>query len=273
MLRKTWREKYEEGIREKGTLLTVGLDPTIESMPKEFWGEGGVLDYLKVVVDLTHENAIAYKLNSAFYEVMGEEGIRTILDIKRYINSKDSSILTILDGKRGDIAHTAEAYAKSIYEKGGFDSTTVNPYMGWDAITPFYRWEGRLTIVLVRSSNPSGDELQMWGEPPLYKHLCKMIVERDDRYDLGAVVGATHPKELQVVREILGRKRAILVPGVGAQGGNAEAVLRAGEGILLINVSRGVLHGWKDDEWPTGVARAAERYAMKMKVDQVERFM
>jgi len=276
----SWRDKYTEGLREKKTLLVVGLDPTPESLPPqlkkeaegdEWWEPVG--NYLKGIVEETHELVLGYKMNSAFYEGMGPDGLGTMLEVKKHAERSDSSLLLIFDGKRGDISHTAESYSSAIYDIWGFDATTISPYMGWDAVEPFYRRVGKLTILLVRTSNPSGGEVQMWGEPPLYLRIAELIAERDPRGDLGAVVGATHPKELKEIRNILGRRRAILVPGVGVQGGDAAEVLKQGEGVMLVNVSRGVILGWKKGGWPRGVKEAAKRFSAALKVHQPQRFI
>jgi uridine monophosphate synthetase len=234
-------QKLETSIRWRDSLLCVGLDPDPERIPVR---HSSVLDFLKAIVDATANLTCIYKPNIAFFEAMGDEGLRTLRQILDYIPWE---IPILLDAKRNDISLTATAYARSVFERWGVDAVTVNPYLGRDGVEPFLAYEDRGVFVLCKTSNPSASEVQDWsqGGEPLYLHVARLADAWVQERQVGLVVGATYPEAIADLRT-QSPYSWFLVPGVGAQGGEIEAVVRAGlrdDGLgLIINASRSVLY-------------------------------
>ncbi|OGE64570.1 orotidine 5'-phosphate decarboxylase [Candidatus Daviesbacteria bacterium RIFCSPLOWO2_02_FULL_36_7] len=215
----------------EGKFVCVGLDSA---------------DFLlnQKVINATFDLVCAYKPNSAFYEAAGITGLETLKKTIQYIKEKSSEIPIILDAKRGDIGNTNEAYVKAIFDNLGVDAVTVHPYLGKEALQPFLDRTDKGIIVLVRTSNPGAGEfqdLEVDGKP-LYQVVAEHVKTWGN--NLGVVVGATYPEELKIIRGIIG-DMPILVPGIGAQGGNLEETLKNGlnskkQG-LIINSSRGII--------------------------------
>lgn len=233
--------KLAASVAKRDSLLCVGLDPYPARIPARY---GGVADFNKAIIDATADVACIYKPNLALYEALGEEGLAALRETLAHIPA-DTPVL--LDAKRGDISATAAAYAQAAYEVWGADAVTVNPYLGWDGVSPFLRYEQRGAFVLCKTSNPSGGELQdlTVAGKPLYHRVAELAVVWSETRPCGLVVGATYPEALAELRTIA-PETWFLVPGVGAQGGALEAVLANGlraDGLgLLINSSRGICY-------------------------------
>lgn len=229
----SFKEKIESKWNE-GKFVCVGLDSS---------------DYLLIqkVVDETYDCVCAFKINSAFFEEEGVKGLETLKKIVQYIKQNYPDIPIILDAKRGDIGNTNEAYASAIFDDLGADGTTVHPYLGKESLAPFLKRIDCGIFVLVKTSNPGAGEfqdLEVEGKP-LYQVVSKHVKEWNENENLGVVVGATYPEELKAVREIIG-DMPILVPGIGAQGGDLEAVLKVGlnskkQGLIIAS-SRAILN-------------------------------
>jgi uridine monophosphate synthetase len=228
----------EEAARRNDSLLCVGLDPRLERL-----APGDTLfDFNRRVVDATCDLVCAYKPNFAFYEAAGPEGLEALRRTVAYIHDT-SDVPVILDAKRGDIGSTAAAYARAAFEVWGADALTVNPYLGRDSVTPFTGYAERGVFLLCHTSNPGATDLQTLPCPsrPLYE----VVAERAAEWGTGLVVGATYPQALARVRT-LAPEAWILLPGVGAQGGDLEAALVAGlraDGLgVVVNSSRGIIY-------------------------------
>ena len=243
--------KLERSIHQRNSLLCVGLDPHPDRIPSRY---ATVADFNKAIIDATADLACAYKPNIAFYEALGEGGLRALRETLDYIPDE---IPILLDAKRNDIASTAAAYARAAYEVWGVDALTVTPYLGRDGVEPFLAYRERGVFVLCKTSNPSAGEIQDWtqGGQRLYRHVAQLADAWSEGREIGLVIGATYPEAIGEIRAC-SPNMWFLVPGVGAQGGDLEAVLRAGlreDGMgLLISSSRGILYS----EEPRAAARA-----------------
>ena len=253
--------KLEQAWESAHSLVCVGLDPDLARLPAHLPRNAeGVLAFHRAIVDATHELVCAYKPQVAYFAALGMED--ALAGTIEYIRERAPRVPVILDAKRGDIGSTAEQYAREAFERYGADAVTVNPYLGGDTLQPFLRHTDRGVVVLCRTSNPgAGDfqDLEIGGRP-----LYELVAERAARDWNGAgncllVVGATWPRQLARVRELVG-DMPLLVPGVGAQGGDVEALVRAGRtgsGTgLLVNSSRAILYASRDADFAQA-ARAA----------------
>ncbi len=230
------------------SLLCVGLDPLPDRFPTAVGrSTDAVFPFCRAIVDATHDLACAFKPQIAHFAALGVESV--LEDLIAYIQESYPDIPVILDSKRGDIGSTAEQYAREAFERYKADAVTVNPYLGWDSIAPFVDYREKGTILLCRTSNESASELQSLkledGEP-LYAHVARLAAEQWNPHgNLGLVVGATAPEELERVRGLVGTM-PILVPGLGTQGGDAERVMNAGldsQGTgLIVNAARSILY-------------------------------
>ena len=235
-----FRERYEAAALKNDSLLCVGLDPD----PKQIPVGVSVKDFLLGVIEATSDLVSCYKPNAAFFERDGVEGWETLRDV---IAAVPDEIPVLLDAKRGDVGHTAQAYAEAVFDQLGADAVTVNPYLGVDSIEPFTAREDRHVFVLCRTSNPSAGELQdiMAGDVRLYERVAELSRTWNSRGNVGLVVGATYPEEARRVREIC-PDQLLLLPGVGAQQGDIDASVQAAVdangGGILVNASRGVLY-------------------------------
>lgn len=235
-----WR-KLEASIRRRDSLLCVGLDPRPERIPARYTT---VAAFNRAIIDATADLACAYKPNIAFYEALGQEGLAALQETISYV---PDDIPILLDAKRNDIASTAAAYARAAFEVWGVDALTVNPYLGRDGLTPFLAYPGRGVFLLCKTSNPSAGEIQDWsqGGVPLYRHVAQLAERWAEERVVGLVIGATYPEAIAQIRT--GSPNTwFLVPGVGAQGGELAAVVRAGlraDGLgLIISSSRSILY-------------------------------
>ncbi len=231
------------------SLVCVGLDTDTGRLPDGLAGPSGALEFNRGIIRKTSDLVCAYKPNSAFYEAMGAEGCEVLENTCRAI---PSHIPVILDVKRGDIGNTAEKYAAAAYDRFGAHAVTVNPYMGFDAVKPFLR-PGKCVFVLCLTSNPSSRDFQTLdtGGMPLYERIARTAAAWAEEGEIGLVVGATKPDELRRIRGVVG-DMPILIPGVGAQGGDpAQVIAAAGSipGRTIVNVSREVLYASSGPEW------------------------
>ncbi|MBN1389699.1 MAG: orotidine-5'-phosphate decarboxylase [Candidatus Thermoplasmatota archaeon] len=263
-----WKDKLI-GSLERRTILCIGLDTDLEKFPPHL--REGILPQFernRELIDATAGMAAAYKLNQAFYEVQGIDGVTAMERTISYINREYPDVLVILDSKKGDIGNTSRAYARAAFEKLGAGSITVNAYMGKDAVIPFSEHKEKLVFVLCRTSNPAAGEVQNTPSPeePLFLRMARMISGWNEHGNLGLVIGATYPEELRMVRDLVGFEMPVLVPGVGAQGGDLNKVLQYGTdpcgGGLLINVSRGIMFSFlkSDLDYITSASKAVGEY-------------
>lgn len=256
-------EKLRRAVKQNNSLLCVGLDPRPEQIPG-----GDVLAFNRRIVEQTIDLACAYKPNFAFYEALGLEGLGALQQTISYIHQATDAPV-ILDAKRGDIGSTAEAYARATFQVWGADAVTLNPYLGHDGLLPFLKYGDRGMFVLCHTSNPGAEDFQALTVEgsPLYEAVARWAVEWNAQGNLGLVVGATCPEELAAVRRIA-PEMWLLVPGVGAQGGDLEAALHAGlrsDGLgLIISVSRSIIYA----EDPRQVALALRDQINSLRVSQ-----
>jgi orotidine-5'-phosphate decarboxylase len=240
----SFNEILRKTIREKNSLLCVGLDVNPARIPAHIMGKSDpVFQFNKAIIDATVDLVLCYKPNLAFYEALGVEGWDIL---RRTILAIPDGIIKIGDAKRGDIGSTAEQYASALFNLG-FDIVTVNPYLGKDAIAPFIQQEDKGIFVLCLTSNSSSHDFQYLkcNDIPLYKIVANKVVQWNEKRNCGLVVGATHPDELKAIRKLVG-DLPILIPGIGAQGGDLEASVMAGTDekgeMAVINSSRGILY-------------------------------
>lgn len=230
------------------SLLCIGLDPDFTKLPLEFQqNKTPLFDFNKKIIDATAPYAGAFKPNSAFYEARGESGMRELKMTFDYLNEKYPDIFTILDAKRADIGNTNNGYAAMAFDWLDADAITLHPYLGQEAIQPFLDRADKTSIILCRTSNPGAGEFQdlKINDKPLWQIVAERVAgEWNKNNNCMLVVGATYPEELAVVRKAVG-DMTILVPGIGAQGGDLEKVMAAGlnsqKAGLLINSSRGII--------------------------------
>jgi orotidine-5'-phosphate decarboxylase len=244
-------------IRIKKSFLAVGLDVDLNKIPQHLLAlEDPIFEFNKAIIDATHDLAVAYKPNTAFYEAYGIKGWMSLQKTIHYINSTYPDIFTIADAKRGDIGNTSSMYAKAFFEDLNFDSVTVAPYMGKDSVEPFLAFENKHTIMLALTSNegafdfqtlnvggPRG-EAERSGAKELYKQVLETSKTWKNSENLMYVVGATKAEYFTEIRKIV-PDSFLLVPGVGAQGGSLSEVCKYGMNAnvgLLINSSRAIIY-------------------------------
>lgn len=238
----------EKRVDDCSSLLCIGLDPHIPDLKEPT--AASALDFCLNLVKQTARYAAAFKPNAAFFEVFGADGWTALKQVIEAINEESnrlgSRIPIILDAKRGDIASTAEAYARSAFEKLGVDCITLNPYLGKDAIDPFTQNSEKGIFLLCKTSNPGAGDLQdlvLASGDPLHMHVARLAKTWNAKNNIGIVVGATYPETLARIREVV-PDMWFLVPGIGAQGGELAPALKAGlrkdgKG-MLINASRSI---------------------------------
>jgi orotidine-5'-phosphate decarboxylase len=253
--------------RANGSMLCVGLDPEPARFPTRLKGDAArMYDFCARIVDATADLAIAFKPQIAYFAAHGAEG--QLEQLMRHLRAAAPHVPVILDAKRGDIGSTAEQYAKEAFERYGADAVTLSPFMGFDSLQPYLKHEGKGAFILCRTSNPGGDDLQgqrlssVPGQPLLYEHLARLAQGPWNlNGQLGLVVGATYPAEIERVREIA-PTLPLLIPGVGAQGGDAAGTVKAGwraDAPIVVNSSRAILYASDGD----GFAQAARDEARR----------
>jgi orotidine-5'-phosphate decarboxylase len=248
--------------RAADSLLCVGLDPDRSRFPPHLRDAGdAVFRFCREIVDATGDLVCAFKPQIAYFASMRAES--QLENLINHIRQQHPAVTVILDAKRGDIGATAEHYAREAFERYGADAVTLSPYMGYDSIQPFLAYADRGAFLLCRTSNPGGADLQMLdaGGEPLYQRLARLVAnEWNTRGQLGLVVGATYPAELAAVRSVAG-ELPLLVPGIGAQGGNIAATVAAGQSAdgfgMVINSSRAILYAGDGEDFAERARAAA----------------
>jgi orotidine-5'-phosphate decarboxylase len=250
--------------KRNDSLLCIGLDTDVNMIPEFLfeWGDP-VYEFNRRIIDATKDLVCAYKINLAFYEVTGEHGWYTVHQTLARIPEE---IVTIGDGKRGDIGNSSERYAKLFVEDYEFAASTVNPYMGEDSVAPFLKNSNQGAFVLALTSNPGARDFQylpVRGKP-LYEHVIAKAKKWNRRKNCGVVVGATRPKDLRRVRSLV-PDMPLLIPGVGAQGGDVRSAVRYGctaDGMMaIINAGRSIIYASRGEDF----ARAAREAAISLR--------
>ncbi len=248
--------------KQNDSMLCVGLDPDPARFPGDWKGDAGRIHaFCAAIVDATKDLAIAFKPQIAYFAAHSAE--RQLETVVAHIRRVAPHVPVILDAKRGDIGSTAEQYAREAFERYGADAVTLSPFMGFDSIEPYLRYPGRGAILLCRTSNPGGSDLQaqrLEGGELLYERIARLAAtEWNAGGQLGLVVGATFPAEVARVRE-LAPTLPLLIPGVGAQGGDAEATVRAAwraDAPAIVNSSRAVLYASSGPDFAEAARRVA----------------
>lgn len=256
-------------IQKKQSFLCIGLDVDLNKIPKHLLQEEDpIFAFNKAIIDATHHLCVAYKPNTAFYEAYGIKGWQALEKTINYLNKNHPEIYTIADAKRGDIGNTSTMYAKAFFEDLGFDSVTVAPYMGKDSIEPFLAFEDKHTILLALTSNQGAFDFQtkVVDETELYKQVLKTSKSWENSENLMYVVGATKAEYLADIRKII-PDNFLLVPGVGAQGGNLQEVCKYGMNGsvgLLVNSSRGIIYASQSEDFAEAAAKSAQELQSQM---------
>ena len=259
-----------EQIHLKKSFLCIGLDVDLEKIPSHLLKEEDpIFEFNKAIIEATHHLCVAYKPNTAFYEAYGLKGWKSLEKTILFINEKYPEIFTIADAKRGDIGNTSSMYAKAFFEDLAFDSVTVAPYMGKDSIEPFLAFENKHTIMLALTSNKGAFDFQTKtiDGKELYKQVLETSKSWKNAENLMYVVGATKAEYFTEIRKIIPTS-FLLVPGVGAQGGNLQDVCKHGmsENVgLLINSSRGIIYASNDVNFANSAAQKAKELQLEMK--------
>ncbi|OGI64213.1 orotidine 5'-phosphate decarboxylase [Candidatus Nomurabacteria bacterium RIFCSPLOWO2_01_FULL_41_21] len=241
-------DKYNKRAKVINSLLCVGLDADFEKIPKKFLDMGNPqFEFNKWIIEETYEYASAFKPNIAFYEARGDQGIRELKMTMEYLIKNHPDIFTICDCKRADIGNTNQGYVDSLFDWFGFDAITIHPYLGSETLKPFLERTDKGSIILCRTSNPGAGELQdlLVDGKPLWQIVAEKVSnEWNKNNNCMLVVGATYPEEMKKIRAIVG-DMTFLVPGIGAQGGSVEEIMKVGlnsQGLgLIISSSRGII--------------------------------
>ena len=262
-------EQLVKQIHLKKSFLCIGLDVDLTKIPSHLLKEEDpIFAFNKSIIDATHHLCVAYKPNTAFYEAYGIKGWESLEKTIQYININYPEIFTIADAKRGDIGNTSSMYAKAFFEDLAFDSVTVAPYMGKDSVEPFLAFKDKHTIMLALTSNEGAFDFQTKkiGNKEVYKEVLEVSKSWKNSENLMYVVGATKAEYFKEIRKIVPNS-FLLVPGVGAQGGNLQDVCKYGlsENIgLLINSSRGIIYASNDENFAKEAAKKAAELQLEM---------
>jgi len=250
---------------EKKSLLCIGLDPQ-PSLHPGF--KNGVFNFNRAIIDATHDLVCAYKPNLAFYEALGLEGLDSLEKTVQYIR-QNTNALIIGDGKRGDVEHTAKAYAKTLFEVWDFDATTVNAYGGYDSILPFLEYKDKGIFIWCRSSNPGAVDIQDLhlsndtNGRKVYEQIAIKSNEWNDKDNIGLILGATYPHEIKVARSLC-PTMPFLIPGVGAQQGALEATVKNGIDKnrlgILVSSSRQIIYASTKSDFAQAAREAAQTF-------------
>jgi len=254
-----FNEKLLTASQKNKGLLCIGLDPDPELMPSQI----KVFEFNKAIIEATSDLVCAYKLNLAFYEALGDEGLGALKGTIKYI---PDDIPIIGDAKRGDIGNTAKAYAKAIFTNLGFDATTVNPYLGFDSIEPFIEYTDKGVFILCRTSNAGAVDFQslrcetQLGSRPLFELVALKASQWNTHGNIGLVIGATYPEELRLIRQAH-PDMPLLIPGIGAQGGDIALAVRYGVDAqgerAILNSSRQIIYASREKDFAPAARRAA----------------
>ncbi len=255
-------QELVQQIYKKKSFLCIGLDVDLTKIPKHLLDkEDPIFEFNKAIIDATHHLAVGYKPNIAFYEAYGVKGWKSLEKTIQYINNNYPELFTIADAKRGDIGNTSTMYAKAFFEDLAFDSITIAPYMGKDSVEPFLAFKNKHTILLALTSNQGAFDFQTKNveAKELYKHVLEVSKSYKNAENLMYVVGATKAEYLSDIRKII-PDSFLLVPGVGAQGGNLDDVCKYGlnhQVGLLINSSRGIIYASDGLDYAEAAAKKA----------------
>jgi orotidine-5'-phosphate decarboxylase len=269
----TFTQQLLRAEAQNRSLLCVGLDPDPARFPAHLKGNASrIYDFCAAIVDATADLAMAFKPQIAYFAAHRAEA--QLERLVEHIKRAAPHVPVILDAKRGDIGSTAEQYAIEAFERYGADAVTLSPFMGFDSVQPYLKYHDKGAFLLCRTSNPGGDDLQnqrlasIEGQPLVYEHLAGLAQGPwNENGQLGLVVGATYPKEIERVRE-LAPTLPLLIPGVGAQGGDALSTVRAGlrtdatgtiTGAVVVNSSRAILYASQGDDYAQAARAEAQR--------------
>jgi orotidine-5'-phosphate decarboxylase len=263
----TFTDKLRSATNQHDSLLCVGLDPEPSRFPGTWQGDASkIFAFCAAIVEATADIAQSFKPQIAYFAAHRAED--QLEKLMAYIRHIAPQVPVILDAKRGDIGSTAEQYAKEVFERYQADCVTLSPFMGFDSVLPYLKYEGKGAYLLCRTSNPGGDDLQSQrlanvdGQPLLYEHIARLAQGPwNVNGQLGLVVGATYPDEIARVREIA-PTLPLLIPGVGAQGGDAAATVQAGltaQGLISVNSSRAILYASSGADFADAARREAIR--------------
>jgi len=262
----TFNQQLQSAWASQGSMLCVGFDPDPKRLPPSFQGKPeGIFEFCREIADATADLVCSFKPQFAYFASQRAEA--QLEKLISHLKNKYPHIPVILDSKRGDIGSTADHYALEAFERYGADAVTVNPYMGFDTIEPYLKHAGKGVIVLCRTSNPGGSDLQFLnvnlGEP-LYLHVAKLASQKwNGSGQISLVVGATFPEEIAKVRAIVG-DMPLLIPGIGAQGGDIDATIKAGHipnapGTgMIINSSRAILYASAGNDFAQAARNVAQ---------------
>jgi orotidine-5'-phosphate decarboxylase len=273
----TFIEQLLQAEARNQSLLCVGLDPEPARFPSRWRGDARhIYDFCAAIVDATADQVIAFKPQIAYFAAhRAEDQLERLMAHMRRVAP---AVPIILDAKRGDIGSTAEQYAKEAFDRYGADAVTLSPFMGWDSVQPYVQYQGKGAFVLCRTSNPGGDDLQnqrladVPGTPRQFEHIASLVQGPwNTNGQLGLVVGATYPAEIERVRA-LAPTVPLLIPGVGAQGGDAVATVRAGyrslSGVttapIVVNSSRAVLYASAGEDFAQAARAVAEATRLQL---------
>ena len=263
------KQQLIDQIHQKKSFLCVGLDTDINKIPQDLLAlEDPVFEFNKQIINKTAEFAVAYKPNTAFYEVYGAKGWQSLERTIQYIKVNFPDIFIIADAKRGDIGNTSANYVKAFFNTLNADALTVAPYMGKDSVEPFLGFEDKWVILLALTSNKGSQDFQYLnvGERMLHQQVLQTATTWASSEKMMFVVGATHPVELGEIRKML-PEYFFLVPGVGAQGGDLQTVAKYGlnkECGLLVNSSRGIIYASNGFDFADRAAEEAQKLQRQM---------
>ena len=263
----SFTQQLQSAWASQGSMLCVGFDPDPKRLPPLLQGKPeGIFEFCREIADATADLACSFKPQFAYFASQGAEA--QLEKLIAHLKNKYPKIPVILDAKRGDIGSTAEHYALEAFERYGADAVTVSPYLGFDSVEPYLKHAGKGVIVLCRTSNPGGSDLQFLnvapGGEPLYLHVAKLAAQHwNGSGQISLVVGATFPEEIAKVRAVVG-EMPLLIPGIGAQGGDIDATVKAGSIAnqpgtgMMINSSRAILYASSGSDF----AEAARKVAL-----------
>ena len=262
----TFNQQLQSVWASQGSMLCVGFDPDPQRLPQSLQGKPeGIFEFCREIADATADLVCAFKPQFAYFASQRAEA--QLEKLIKHLKDKYPNIPVILDSKRGDIGSTADHYALEAFERYGADAVTVNPYMGFDTIEPYLKHAGKGVIVLCRTSNPGGSDLQFLNVnsgDPLYLHVAKLASQKwNSSGQISLVVGATFPEEIAKVRAIVG-DMPLLIPGIGAQGGDIDATVKAGcitgaPGTgMIINSSRAILYASSGSDFAEAARAVAQ---------------
>ncbi|MDA3816294.1 MAG: orotidine-5'-phosphate decarboxylase [Prolixibacteraceae bacterium] len=264
-------EQLFSQIKQKRSFLCIGLDTDIQKIPRNLLDTSDpVFAFNKEVIDHTHDLAVAYKPNLAFYESLGAQGLISLDKTVRYIREKSPDMFIIADAKRGDIGNTSNLYARSFFDHFDFDAVTVAPYMGEDSVKPFMTYLDKWVVLLALTSNKGAFDFQFIEDKDSGEKLYETVLKKSQAWgttdNMMYVVGATKAESLSGIRDIV-PNHFLLVPGVGAQGGSLQEVARYGMNKqcgLLVNSSRGIIYASDGADFAEKAREQAEVVQLEM---------